>query len=79
MVMPIGQLGVVSIESYRLTNIGIPMLKIRRYNDRLTFNMGIALPRKTVFILRRGSNASVAFMMDILMELQSQNHTTRNM
>ena len=30
------------------------MLKIRRSRDRLIFNMGIPIPRKTVFILRQG-------------------------
>ena len=30
------------------------MLKIRRSHDRLIFNMGIPIPGKTVFILRRG-------------------------
>ena len=30
------------------------MLKIRRSHDRLIFNMGIPIPGKAVFILRRG-------------------------
>ena len=30
------------------------MFKIRRSRDRLIFNMGITIPGKTVFILRRG-------------------------
>ena len=32
----------------------ISMLKIRRSLDRLIFNMGILIPGKTIFILRRG-------------------------
>ena len=34
--------------------MGIPMLKIRRSHDRLIFNMGIPIPGKKVFILKRG-------------------------
>ena len=30
------------------------MLKIRRLRDRLIFNMGVPIHRKTIFILRRG-------------------------
>ena len=31
--------------------MGIPMLKIRRPVGRLIFNMGIAIPSKTVFLI----------------------------
>ena len=31
--------------------MAIPMLKIRRPNGRLIFNMGIATPGKTVFLI----------------------------
>ena len=31
--------------------MAIPMLKIRRPNGRLIFNMGIAIPSKTVFLI----------------------------
>ena len=43
----------ISIYRCRLTSIGIPMLKIRPFHDHFIFNMGIAIPGKTVFILRR--------------------------
>ena len=46
--------GAVSIRKTVLPGMAIPMLKIRRPNGRLIFNMGIAIPSKTVFILRRG-------------------------
>ena len=45
------KLEAVSIQ--RCRRIGISMAKIRRSRDRLTFNMGIPIPGKTVFILRR--------------------------
>ena len=35
-----------SILRYRLTRIGIPLLKIRRSRDRLISNMGIPIPGK---------------------------------
>ena len=38
---------------YRLTSIGISMLKIRRFHNRLKFIMGIPTLGKTVFIFRR--------------------------
>ena len=34
--------------------MAIPMLKIRRPNGRLIFNMGIAIPGKTVFLIETG-------------------------
>ena len=40
----LGEQGIVSILRCHLTSIGIPMLKIRRSNDRLIFNMGIPVP-----------------------------------
>ena len=46
--------GVVSIRKTVLPGMAIPMLKIRRPNGRLIFNMEIAILDKTVFILRRG-------------------------
>ena len=36
----------------RFTSIGIPIIKIRLSHDRLIFIMGIAIPEKTIFILR---------------------------
>ena len=44
-----GMQGAVSIRKTVLPGMAIPMLKIRRPNGRLIFNMEIA-----VFILRRG-------------------------
>ena len=38
--------GVVSMLRCRLTNIGIPMLKIRRSHDRPIFNIEIPIPGK---------------------------------
>ena len=38
----------------RLTSIGTHRVKIRRFHDRLIFNMAIPVPGKTVFILRWG-------------------------
>ena len=46
--------GGVSILRCPLTSIGIPMLKKRRYRDRLISNMWIPYLGKTVFILKRG-------------------------
>ena len=39
------QLGAVSIRKTVLPGVAIPMLKIRRPNGRLIFNIGIAIPR----------------------------------
>ena len=47
------QLGAVSLYIYRLTNIVIPMVKIRRSRDNLIFNMGIPYIGESVFILRQ--------------------------
>ena len=44
----------VSILRCRLTNIGIPMLKIRRSCDRLIFNMGIPIPGKDSLYIETG-------------------------
>ena len=44
----------ISISSYHLTNIGIPMLKIRRSHNRLIFNMGIPIPRKYGLYIETG-------------------------
>ena len=38
-------LGAVSIRKTVLPGMAIPMLKIRRPNGRLIFNIGIAIPR----------------------------------
>ena len=46
--------GAVSIRKTVLPGMAIPMLKIRRPNGRLIFNMEIPYVDKTVFILRRG-------------------------
>ena len=43
--------GPVSIRKTVLPGMGIPMLKIRRPVGRLIFNMGIAIPSKTVFLI----------------------------
>ena len=55
--------GTVSIYRCHFTNIGIPMLKIRRSPDRLIFNMGIPYLGKTVFILRRGPGRKSSFKL----------------
>ena len=47
-------LGAVSIRKTVLPGMAIPMLKIRRHNGRLIFNMESPYVDKTVFILRRG-------------------------
>ena len=39
------QQGAVSIRKTVLPGVAIPMLKIRRPNGRLIFNIGIAIPR----------------------------------
>ena len=39
------ELGAVSIRKTVLPGVAIPMLKIRRPNGRLIFNIGIAIPR----------------------------------
>ena len=41
----INDLGAVSIRKTVLPGVAIPMLKIRRPNGRLIFNIGIAIPR----------------------------------
>ena len=46
-----GKLGPVSIRKTVFPGMGIPMLKIRRPVGRLIFNMGIAIPSKTVFLI----------------------------
>ena len=43
--------GPVSIRKTILPGMAIPMLKIRRPNGRLIFNMGITIPSKTVFLI----------------------------
>ena len=43
--------GAVSIRKTVLPGMAIPMLKIRRPLGRLIFNMGIAIPGKTVFLI----------------------------
>ena len=43
--------GAVSIRKTVFPGMGIPMLKIRRPVGRLIFNMGIAIPSKTVFLI----------------------------
>ena len=45
-------LGAVSIRKTVLPGMAIPMLKIRRPNGRLIFNMEIAIPGKTVFLIK---------------------------
>ena len=43
--------GPVSIKKTVLPGMAIPMLKIRRPNGRLIFNMGITIPSKTVVLI----------------------------
>ena len=69
--------GAVSIRKTVLPCMAIPMLKIRRPNGRLIFNMGIAIPGKTVFLIetaprrqysliRPGTTAISSFLRDLL-------------
>ena len=58
-------LGAVSIRKTVLPGMAIPMLKIRRPNGRLIFNMEKPYVDKTVFILRRGPGASVATVLSM--------------
>ena len=53
-------LGAVSIRKTVLPGMAIPMLKIRRPNGRLIFNMGIPIPGKTVFYIETGPWSSYA-------------------
>ena len=46
-----GRLGPVSIQRPSYLRMAISMLKIRRPLGRLIFNMGIAIPGKTVFLI----------------------------
>ena len=46
--------GGISIQRFRLISIGIPVLKIRRFRDRLIFNMGIPIPEKDGFYIETG-------------------------
>ena len=50
--------GAVSIRKTVLPGMTIPMLKIRRPNGRLIFNMGIPIPGKTVFYIEMGPRFS---------------------
>ena len=45
--------GAVSIKTCRLTNIGIPLLKIRRSRDHLIFNMEIPILEKDGLYIKR--------------------------
>ena len=61
------------------------MLKIRRSRDRLIFNMGIPIPGKMLFILRRSPEVcydtvvELYVMHNFLMHLQSAASTVHNM
>ena len=46
--------GVVSIRKTVLPGMAIPMLKIRRPNGRLIFNMGIPIPGKDGLYIETG-------------------------
>ena len=46
--------GAVSIRKTVLPGVGIPMLKIRRPNGRLIFNMGIPIPGKDGLYIEMG-------------------------
>ena len=48
--------GAVSIQRYRLSSIGIPIIKIRWSHDRLTFIMELCIDEMTAFIYKRGSD-----------------------
>ena len=54
----------ISIQRYRLTTIGSPMLKIRRSHDRLIFNMAISYLGKTASILIRGLGLQQKLCLD---------------
>ena len=47
-------LGAVSIRKTVLPGMAIPMLKIRRPNGRLIFNMGIPIPGKDSLYIETG-------------------------
>ena len=47
-------LGAVSIRKTVLPGMAIPMLKIRRPNDRLIFNMEIPIPEKDGLYIETG-------------------------
>ena len=50
--------------------MAIPMLKIRRPLGRLIFNMGIAIPGKTVFLIETAPRVSSVSTNDGLTQLQ---------
>ena len=52
----------------------ISMLKIRRPLGRLIFNMGIAIPGKTVFLIETAPRASASTMLTILWLLWHVHH-----
>ena len=52
--------GAVSIRKTVLLGMAIPMLKIRRPLGRLIFNMGIAIPGKTVFLIETAPRKLIA-------------------
>ena len=59
--------------------MAIPMLKIRRPNGRLIFNMGIAIPSKTVFLIETAPGSSYSrqpnYIPMIMMDTLSHLHT----
>ena len=58
--------GAVLIYRCCLTSTGSPWLKIRRSRDCLIFNMGIPIPGRTAFVLRRDpGHVNVMFDVDV--------------
>ena len=51
--------------------MAISMLKIRRPLGRLIFNMGIAIPGKTVFLIETAPRAVYGLIARILLQHQS--------
>ena len=65
--------GAVSIRKTVLLGMAIPMLKIRRPLGRLIFNMGIAIPGKTVFLIETAPRIQIKQTI----ELGHTNHKMR--
>ena len=61
--MMMDTLGAVSIRKTVLPGMAIPMLKIRRPNGRLIFNMGIPIPGKDGLYIETGPWKSWGFMV----------------
>ena len=69
-------LGAVSIRKTVLPGMAIPMLKIRRPNGRLIFNMGIPIPGKDGLYIETGPRTLVlSFYTDVVFTLFIWNST----